>query len=158
TYSFVEKLWATRRVGEIIDEIDLHGNNKELTDELVALSTKHGILTPYTSFLADDGVGIRNLADNRRQAGLALEALKEEAGQAGVAQRDSKAKMLRAMAPAKGGAATFRKADEDREVTVRTVQNVGSKAFFQRGGRWIDSSLTEEQEKKAQKVERFGKE
>lgn len=53
-YSFVQKLWATRRVGEIIDELDLHGQNAELIEELVALSVKHGILTPYTSFLADE--------------------------------------------------------------------------------------------------------
>src|SRR5262245_52062415 len=54
TNSFVAKLWATRRVGEIIDELDLKGRNEELIKELVDLATKHGILTPYTSFLADD--------------------------------------------------------------------------------------------------------
>ena len=37
---FVEKLWAVRRVGFIIDQIDLNGPNKELTEELVALSTR----------------------------------------------------------------------------------------------------------------------
>ena len=54
SYAFVEKLWAMRRIGEIIDEIDLKGKNDELVKELVELSTKHGILTPYTSFLADE--------------------------------------------------------------------------------------------------------
>src|SRR5213075_3500405 len=43
-----------RRVGEIINELDLKGKNQELMDELVRLSTKHGILTPYTAFLADE--------------------------------------------------------------------------------------------------------
>ncbi|RPI75518.1 MAG: VWA domain-containing protein, partial [Planctomycetaceae bacterium] len=52
--AFVEKLWATRRIGEIIDELDLRGQNQELISELVQLSTKHGILTPYTSFLAEE--------------------------------------------------------------------------------------------------------
>ena len=61
--AFVEKLWAIRRVGEIIDEIDLNGQNQELIDELVALSTRHGILTPYTSFLADETGTIRDLTD-----------------------------------------------------------------------------------------------
>ncbi|GIT29063.1 MAG: hypothetical protein Ct9H300mP1_11090 [Planctomycetaceae bacterium] len=32
---FVEKLWALRRIGEIIDELDLNGTNQELVDELV---------------------------------------------------------------------------------------------------------------------------
>ena len=54
--AFVEKLWATRRIGELIDQLDLNGHNQELVKELVALSTKHGILTPYTSFLADESV------------------------------------------------------------------------------------------------------
>ena len=47
-----------RRIGEIIDEIDLKGKNDELVKELVALSTKHGILTPYTSFLADENAPV----------------------------------------------------------------------------------------------------
>ncbi|MDP6723525.1 MAG: VWA domain-containing protein, partial [Pirellulaceae bacterium] len=48
SYGFVEKLWAVRRIGEIIDELDLKGKNDELVQELLALSTKHGVLTPYT--------------------------------------------------------------------------------------------------------------
>ena len=56
SYEFVERIWATRRVGYLIDQIDLSGQNKELIDELVSLSTKYGILTPYTSFLADERV------------------------------------------------------------------------------------------------------
>ena len=56
SYDFVERLWAVRRLGDLIDQIDLHGQNRELIDELVSLSTKYGILTPYTSFLADERV------------------------------------------------------------------------------------------------------
>ena len=53
-YRFVEKLWASRRIGEIIDQLDLNGQNEELVKELIALSVKHGIMTPYTAFLADE--------------------------------------------------------------------------------------------------------
>ena len=60
--AFIEKLWAVRRVGEILDEIDLKGKNEELVNELVALATRHGILTPYTSFLADENTNIRDVA------------------------------------------------------------------------------------------------
>ena len=35
SHDFVERLWAVRRVGDLIDQIDLHGQNKELVDELV---------------------------------------------------------------------------------------------------------------------------
>lgn len=158
TYAFVEKLWAMRRIGEIIDDIDLHGKNKELTDELIALSTKHGILTPYTSFLAEEETNIRDLAQNRRRAGVALDALKQEAGQGGFAQRDAKGKLQKAANAPALGAARYKKADEDKEVIVTTVKNVGRKTFFQRGGRWVDSSITPEQEKKIKEIKRYSKE
>jgi Ca-activated chloride channel family protein len=53
-YDFVEKIWAIRRVGFLLDQIQLHGSNKELLDELVSLGKNYGIMTPYTSFLADE--------------------------------------------------------------------------------------------------------
>ena len=62
THAYIEKLWAMRRVGEIIDRIDLEGKNKELIDELVRLATRHGIITPYTSFLAEEDGAREDLA------------------------------------------------------------------------------------------------
>lgn len=97
SYAFVEKLWAMRRIGDIIDEMDLKGKNDELVKELVALSTKHGILTPYTSFLADDNAQPNELADldsGIRRTDLALSRLRESAGRAAFAQRAEK-KLLR---------------------------------------------------------------
>lgn len=93
TYAFVEKLWALRRVGEIIDEMDLKGKNDELIKELVSLATKHGILTPYTSFLADDLARPGQLADTRahfEQARRLADRLEEAEGRSGVAQRAEK--------------------------------------------------------------------
>lgn len=93
--SFVEKLWAMRRIGEIIDEMDLNGKNTELISELIALSTKHGILTPYTSFLADDQAPSNRLSSRtefertRRQLGR----LGEADGVSGFAQRDLKQRL-----------------------------------------------------------------
>jgi len=87
SHAFVEKLWAVRRVGEIIDEIDLHGKNQELVNELVALATRHGILTPYTSFLADETSNIRDLASVQLRAGEELKYLDVETGAGGVGQR-----------------------------------------------------------------------
>lgn len=94
--SFVEKLWAMRRIGEIIDELDLRGKNPELIEELVGLSTKHGILTPYTSFLADDQAPANRLTDNRRaldEAESRLGRLAETGGVSGFAQRDLKRRL-----------------------------------------------------------------
>jgi Ca-activated chloride channel family protein len=165
--AFIEKLWAMRRVGEIIDEIDLSGRNQELIDELVALSKRHGIMTPYTSFLADDIADGMDLAQSRRRAGDALEALEEESGQLGFAQRDYKATLQRAAqpAPAAGagyggmaGGTTSWNIAEDREVRIQNVQQIGRKTFFLRNGRWIDSTLTEDLERNVQRLERYSTE
>ena len=54
-HQFVERIWASRRIGEIIDEMDLNGPNRELIEELVMLSTRHGIFCLlYTSDAADE--------------------------------------------------------------------------------------------------------
>ena len=87
TNSFVERLWAIRRVGEILDEIDLKGKNEELLRELVELSTRHGIITPYTSFLADEGTNVRDVTANVRRAEQRLAALEQTQGASGVNQR-----------------------------------------------------------------------
>jgi Ca-activated chloride channel family protein len=180
TNAFVEKLWAVRRVGEIIDEIDLHGKNNELVEELVKLSTQHGIITPYTSFLADENANVRDMARSERAAGAALDALSMEGGYGGFAQRDYKAQLQRAAqpaAPGMGGGFSLEAAPagragagapadsgfvvrEEREKSPRaqTVQQVGSKTFFLREGRWFDSALTEEQEKHVRNIERYSPE
>ena len=100
TNSFVAKLWATRRVGEIIDELDLKGRNEELIKELVDLATKHGILTPYTSFLADDTSGVGNVEELRRGAESRLSSLSLAEGELGVSQRAAKEYYRAAAAPA----------------------------------------------------------
>ncbi len=52
---FLPRLWATRKVGHLLTQIRLHGADKELVAEVVDLATRYGIVTPYTSFLVDDG-------------------------------------------------------------------------------------------------------
>jgi Ca-activated chloride channel family protein len=104
--AFIEKLWAIRRVGEIIDEIDLQGKNQELVNELVSLATKHGILTPYTSFLADETANIRDVASNQQRTGVALNQLKFESGQSAFGQRRNKRNLqITNQAPVDGYAA-----------------------------------------------------
>lgn len=48
---FVEHLWARRKVGFLLDQIRLNGEQKELMDEMLGLAKKYGIATPYTSYL-----------------------------------------------------------------------------------------------------------
>lgn len=48
---FIPGLWATRKVGRLLEEIRLKGENEELKTEVVHLARKYGIITPYTSYL-----------------------------------------------------------------------------------------------------------
>ena len=69
--NFLPRIWAQRRIGYLLEEIRLHGENKELKEEIVELSKKHGIMTPYTSFLVleDEAQigGSPNIMIERRQ-------------------------------------------------------------------------------------------
>lgn len=50
-HDFLPRLWATRRVGYLLEEIRLHGEDQELKDEVTRLAKQFGIVTPYTSYL-----------------------------------------------------------------------------------------------------------
>lgn len=108
SFAFIEKLWATRRVGEIIDELNLKGKNDELVKELVEISTRHRILTPYTSFLADETVNIHAVTANAARAREELKQLDSEAaGVSGVAQRAAKGDLQSAAQPAAPSGGSF---------------------------------------------------
>ncbi len=215
THAFIEKLWAVRRVGEIIDELDLEGKNDELVKELVKLSTRHGILTPYTSFMADENTPVRDLAANAVRAGRRLEALSTTDGRSGFGQRAMKGALQRAdRAPAApaiaakspadaaeaageffsgpasrpaiggrmrsqagsgiGGGAGFggagrggqvfgeenlaEKARNEARIAGQNVRSIGNRTFYQRGGQWVDSQVTKEQETNATRVKQFSDE
>jgi len=49
--AFIPRMWASRKVGFLLDEMRRNGEQPELVDEVIALSKRFGIMTPYTSFL-----------------------------------------------------------------------------------------------------------
>ncbi len=63
---FIARLWATRRVGWLLDEIRLHGEEKELREEVTALAREYGIVTPYTSYLIVEDEAQRNVPSRFR--------------------------------------------------------------------------------------------
>ncbi|MGC8959883.1 MAG: VIT domain-containing protein [Chloroflexia bacterium] len=124
---FLPRLWASRKIGYLLNEIRLHGENREVVDEIVELSLRYGIITPYTSFLVDE-------------TGRVL----TEEGQAEVRMRMTTA--LPAQAPAEG------KAGVDYSMEVQRLQSgyggleqaglrqVADKAFLRVNGVWTDTT------------------
>ncbi|HXQ72060.1 MAG TPA: VIT and VWA domain-containing protein [Pyrinomonadaceae bacterium] len=58
---YLPRLWATRRVGWLMEQVRSNGEQKELRDEIVDLGTRYGIVTPYTSYLATESAEVSNL-------------------------------------------------------------------------------------------------
>src|SRR5262249_49363792 len=109
--------------------------NQELVDELVSLSQAHGILTPYTSFLADENV---NLSERRANA---LRASESAAMQLSVID-GAAAFHLREQ---KGQFQNAAQAQVIPELAPNVVRQVGQKAFFKKNRIWQDSTVTAEQ-------------
>ena len=65
-HDFIPRLWATRRVGYLLDQIRLHGENKELKEEVTTLAKKYGIVTPFTAYLILEDDRRNNVVANRR--------------------------------------------------------------------------------------------
>ncbi len=60
--AFIPNLWAARAVSYLLDQIRLHGESDELVKEVTRLAKKHGIITPYTSYLIieDEALAVQN--------------------------------------------------------------------------------------------------
>ena len=129
---FLPRLWATRKIGYLLSQIRLHGSNEELVDEIVDLSLRYGVMTPYTSFLVEENVNILS-DEGRREAGDRLAP--------GIAE-----------APATGAGAVQQSQDFSGyqqaeslpvESAVEQLKVVGDRTFVLRDGVWIDSGYRE---------------
>jgi hypothetical protein len=139
---WLPRLWATRRVGWLMEQIRSNGEQRELVDEVVQLGTRYGIVTPYTSFLALEPGAV---GDERPQP--------IPAGARGVTRaRPSNAAppppaMSAQDVTGRGAVAASRAAREMQEaVTVQgpaaaTVQVVGDKTFYLRDSVWTDAEI-----------------
>src|SRR5262249_19391501 len=63
---FIPRLWATRRVAFLLDEIRLRGENAEIRDEVTRVAKKFGIVTPYTAYLILEDEARKNVPTERR--------------------------------------------------------------------------------------------
>ncbi|MGE3467495.1 MAG: VWA domain-containing protein, partial [Pyrinomonadaceae bacterium] len=141
---FLPRLWASRRVGWLLEQIRANGETKEVRDEVVDLGTRYGLVTPYTSYLATDGSMAtfrRDTPMDSRVAAPAAKAMRERSG-AGAVQMSIQQNSMQAndMVVAVEGK------DEDSQVVVRNSarnQFVANKNFINQSGVWVDSDFTE---------------
>lgn len=171
---FIALLWAQRRIGELIDEIDLAGGepNKELVNELVELSKRYGILTPYTSFLALENQAITSPRALEDATTGNLSAMQETVGAGANKQREIKAEykladkapQMVAPAPMESAAMAEKMRDYDQVVAKSDPANLhlpnqwGGRAFYYKDGQWQDSTITESQLKNPKVVTQFSEE
>jgi Ca-activated chloride channel family protein len=153
--SFVPRLWASRKIAMLEDEIRQAGADaqpalvsaqaagdprmKELVDEIVRLSTDFGILTEYTAFLDRQGTNLNAANDVLRQAtqNYVNWAQNTRSGMGAVSQ------LMNANAQQGQFTLNGRNAYVDQNmnrVETARVQQVNNGAMFQRGNTWIDSA------------------
>ncbi|NBB83319.1 MAG: hypothetical protein GVY28_07925, partial [Alphaproteobacteria bacterium] len=102
---------------------------------------QYGILTPYTSFLADETTDLAARRANTAVAAGSLKSLDAQvSGASGVGQRQAKAAYQKA-AQAQPSGPAVRQTMEGEDVPVTTVRNIGRKTFYRRTDRWEDASL-----------------
>jgi len=144
---FLPRLWASRRVGWLIEQIRSNGETKEVRDEIVDLGTRYGIVTPYTSYLATDGTfrPVDGVSVNGRLVSPAKSApmsLKDSSGAGAVQQSIQQNTMQQNMS-----VASDKKAEKERQVLVQnsaSTQFVGNKNFQNQNNVWIDTSYTDQ--------------
>jgi Ca-activated chloride channel family protein len=166
---FVSRLWATRKVGYLLESIRLNGESRELRDEVVRLSKRHGILTPYTSYLILEDDRARPPAAAAAPAPVrdALRPLGERRDADGV--EPSAAESYGALRGATGGASIgasrrLQRLKDGNADEVKTfiaerlndrgkrVQEAAGRTFYWDGARWVDGGVEAAAFERARKV------
>lgn len=143
---YLPRLWATRRVGWLMEQVRSNGEQKELRDEIVDLGTRYGIVTPYTSYLAlepSNAVTVTS-ADtvNTQNAviGGSFSDLKSlpRAAPAPKVRMSTGAEAVQQSKSAREQQESARLKDETRRDAVKRVEG---KTFYLLDGVWTDSEF-----------------
>jgi Ca-activated chloride channel family protein len=155
-HDFLLPLWAARRVGFLLEQIRLHGENRELIDEVTSLARRHGIVTPYTSYLIVEDEKIRrdrgDLAESDMTLGRGMAAspalaqkqrqefagLKDKSGSGSVHASSELQKLNQAQTVAE-----TRSGDSQPQDPGRQFKTVQGRTFYSSDGVWIDARVQE---------------
>ena len=177
--AFVERLWAARRIAELTVQMDQNGESEELLTELLELSKRHGILTPWTSFLADERKSLDAVTALPQLRGAVQEQAKRVSGAGAIHSRSALQNLAAAAgsspkAPAQavagiaaargpsggfsGGGAGLAGQMPEFDAMFQTPRSVGGRTFFWKDGCWMDVTLNSEDRRLAKRVEMFSDE
>ncbi len=154
-HQFLPRLWAQRKVAYLVDEIRLNGDNKELIEEIVRLSEKYGIMTPYTSFLVtepeEQSQLLSRLSRGRQTTSVRqAKAFQRSGTSPAIRPTIVSTKELKVEESVELQALQTQDKVADTAVNIKQVKN---KTFQLREGVWVDS--THKTETKPKKIE-FG--
>ncbi|MCO5207230.1 MAG: VWA domain-containing protein [Anaerolineae bacterium] len=145
---FIPRLWATRAIGNLMTQIRLQGESAELVRSVINLSTRYGIMTPYTSFLITED-DIFSQAQRDEAAVMQSEAMERPAPVTGAAAVETAMENAE-MAVAEVVVTEVVEVEVVVEGTLspgsastrqQEMRFVGSKTFLSRDGVWIDTAF-----------------
>ena len=148
---FLPRLWATRRVGWLMEQVRSNGEQKELRDEIVDLGTRYGIVTPYTSYLALEDQRVTQNFVLRRQV---YQERAAKGGGFGNLNAPASAPAPKVVTQAVTGADAVQLSKMQRgqqeqlqlkeETRTDAVRRVEGKTFYLIDGVWTDSEFKAE--------------
>ncbi len=134
TFSAIPRLWATRKIGYLLNKIRLEGNDQETVSQIVKLSIRYGIVTPYTSYLVTESMPL-GAAEQERIAGEQYSQMQAmPTAPASGQQAVQKAMDQGAMAATEAPVALPEEAAE-------VVKLVGARTFVLSGDTWVDTAF-----------------
>ncbi|MCC6314761.1 MAG: trypsin, partial [Thermomicrobiales bacterium] len=139
---WLPRLWATRRVCYLLNQIRLNGESRELVDEIVRLSVRFGIVTSYTSYLLTED-DILSAEGRTRVAQDVMTQAAQPAPVSGAAAVD-RAVAMNSMASAESAApiaATIARADGVAIDADEVLRYAGGHAFILHDGVWTDTTF-----------------
>lgn len=129
----IPRLWATRKIGELLTTIRLEGPDEETIDQIVRLSIRWGIVTPYTSYLVTEDAPFGEDAIeeiSRAAADSAAATTMPTSGELAFGAADAAGNLSYAETGSAPGA--------DYADLVRLG---GGRTFVFSNGRWVDSAF-----------------
>lgn len=141
---FLPRLWATRKIGYLLNQIRLHGENEELVDAVVDLSLEWGIVTPYTSYLiTEDDILSSEARDRAADEAVSRIQSAPASGAAAVDQAQEVQALADASVAAPLPQATYISAEGETVSAAEVMRFAGTRTFVLRDDIWTDLSYDE---------------